>query len=175
MIRYLLRSILVSFILVSSIAVLLSSYSVVMPASAAIGQLEEAPGQMLYQSRTSLRDGESNTWQAIAFKRVRPDGSDVFYLRLVGFPDTASIDRLEPLELTTSLAQTLTASDASANIFSDSSPEPNVGQYDLQPVLSQLRAEVPLKLRLPCVDGSVVELTVPPSAIQEWQDVAGRG
>ena len=146
-----------------------------MTANAALSHLEEAPGQILYQSRTALRDKENDTWQAIAFKRVRPDGTDIVYLRLVGFPGTASINRMQPLVLTTSLGQTLTANEVSAKIFTDSPPEPNVGQYDLQPVLPQLRSEVPLKLNLPSEDGLIVELNVPPGSIQERQDVGRQG
>jgi hypothetical protein len=76
-------------------------------------------------------------FSAIAFNRIRPDDSTSFYLRLVGFPGSAEIDRSRPLNLTTSLRQSLTAADASSDIFTDAStPEANVGQYDLQPSAS---------------------------------------
>ena len=76
---------------------LLSSLFYSPPADAAIRQLEEAPGQFVYQSRATLPDQHGNTWQAIAFQRIRPDGSTVFALRLVGFPGIAEIDRERPL------------------------------------------------------------------------------
>jgi hypothetical protein len=38
------------------------------------------------------KDQHGNTWQAIAFKRIRPDGQTSFDLRLVGFPGVADID-----------------------------------------------------------------------------------
>jgi hypothetical protein len=47
------------------------------PAQAAMRQLEEAPGQMVYQSRQTLKDQQGNSWQAIAFKRIRPDETDL--------------------------------------------------------------------------------------------------
>ena len=47
-------------------------------ASAAIRQLEESPNQMVYQSRQSLKDQHGNTWQTVAFKRVRSDGNSSF-------------------------------------------------------------------------------------------------
>ena len=71
-------------------------------ATAAIRQLEEAPGQIVYQSRQALKDQQGNTWQAIAFKRVLPSGKSSFELRLVGFPGVVTIDRSQPLNLTNS-------------------------------------------------------------------------
>jgi Protein of unknown function (DUF3122) len=139
-------------------------------AAAAIRQLEEAPGQMVYQSRATLKDQHGSGWQAIAFKRVRPDGQTSIELRLVGFPGVAVLDRSQPLTLTNSLGKTLTAPDASSAIFGETKqPEPNVGQYDLLPLLSQLQAEVPLQLTLPIVGGEGISLSVSPSLLQEWQ------
>lgn len=143
------------------------------PAVAAIAQLEESPGQMLYQSRQTLQDRDGKTWQAIAFKRVR-NGNTGFYLRLVGFPGIVAIDRFQPLTLTTSLEQVFTATDVSEQFLSDSPTAANVGQYDLQPILPQLKPEIPLKLSLRTASGSTVTLNVPPLAVQEWHTVAVR-
>jgi hypothetical protein len=142
------------------------------PALAAIRQLEEAPGQMVYQSRQTLTDQFGQSWQAIAFKRIRPDGQAQLDLRLVGFPGTVTIQRTQPLILTSSLGQTLTAADTSSQLFTDDAqPEPHVGQYDLQPVVAQLRPELPWRLTLPTPQGPIT-LSVPPSTIQAWQTVA---
>jgi hypothetical protein len=140
-------------------------------ASAAIRQLEESPNQMVYQARQSLKDQHGNTWQTIAFKRVRPDGNSSFELRLVGFPNLVAIDHAQPLTLTNSLGKALTAIDTSSNIFKEGS-QPNVGQYDLQPLLSELQAEIPLKISLPTIKGEAISLSVPPSLVAEWQTVA---
>jgi hypothetical protein len=142
-------------------------------AAAAIRQLEETPGQMVYQSRQTLKDQHGNTWQAIAFKRIRADGQTSFDLRLVGFPGVADIDRSQPLTLTDSLGKTLTASDDFDKIFSEvTQPASNVGQYDLQPLLSELQTEIPLTLTLPITGSEPAILSVSPSLIQEWQTVA---
>jgi hypothetical protein len=142
-------------------------------AAAAIRQLEEAPGQVVYQSRQTLKDQHGNGWQAVAFKRIRSDGQSSFELRLVGFPGVVEIDRSQPLTLTNSFGKTLTATDASSNIFTEvTQPEPNVGQYDLQPLLPQLQVGIPLKLTLPIVNGEAVNLPVSPALIKEWQTVA---
>jgi hypothetical protein len=140
-------------------------------ASAAIRQLEESPNQMVYQSRQSLKDQHGNTWQTVAFKRVRSDGNSSFELRLVGFPDLVAIDHAQPLTLTNSLGKALIANDTSSNIFKEG-VQANVGQYDLQPLLSELQAEIPLKISLPTLKGDAISLSVPPSLVAEWQTVA---
>lgn len=142
-------------------------------ATAAIRQLEESPGQVVYQSRQTLKDKHGNGWQAIAFKRIRPNGQASFELRLVGFPGIVEIDRSQPLTLTNSFGKTLTAADVSSTIFTEATkPEPNVGQYDLQPLLPQLQVGIPLKLTLPTVNGEAVSLSISPLLIEEWQTVA---
>lgn len=143
--------------------------------AAAIRQLEEAPGQIVYQSQQTLKDQHGNTWQAIAFKRIRADGQTSFDLRLVGFPGVVEIDHSRPLTLTNSLGKALTAADASGSLFTEvTKPEPNVGQYDLEPLLPQIQAEIPLKLSLPTMKDGAIHLSVPPSLIQEWQTVANQ-
>ena len=142
-------------------------------AMAAIQQLEETPGQMVYQSRQNLKDQQGNTWQAIAFKRTSPDHKNRFYLRLVGFPGVTKIDRTQPIALTNSLGKSFTASDASQDIFAESNaPQSNVGQYDIESLLLQLSVEIPWELTLPTISGEAVNLAISPTLIQEWQTLA---
>jgi len=139
-------------------------------AVAAIRQLEEAPGQMVYQSRQTLKDQHGNSWQAIAFKRIPLKGKPSFELRLVGFPGGVEIDRSKPLLLTNSVGKKLTAADNSSTIFTDlSTPEPNIGEYDLQPLRSQLQTKNPISLTIPTIGGEAINLSVPTSFAQEWQ------
>lgn len=140
-----------------------------LPAFASVTQIEEYPGQMLYQSRQTLQDQNGKSWQAIAFKRIHPEGSATVSLRLIGFYGAAKLDRTQPLTLTTSLGQTLTAKDISSEISQDMSAPTNVGEYDIKLALSQLQVEIPLQLTLPTIDGESVSLSVPSAAIQEWQ------
>lgn len=62
----------------------------------------------------------------------------------------------------------LPASEISVN----ASPAPYVRQYDLQPLLSQLKPTQALWLVLLMVKGATIELEVPPQGIQEWKEVA---
>jgi len=143
------------------------------PAVADIRALEEAPGQMVYQSRQTLKDQHGNNWQAIAFKRIRPNGQTSFNLRLVGFTGEVEIDRSQPLVLINSLGKKLTALDASSDIFTEKTlPEPNVGQYDLQPLLLSLQPEIPWMLTLPTIGNEDVSLSLPMSLVEEWLTTA---
>jgi hypothetical protein len=142
-------------------------------AFAAITQLEEAPGQMLYQSRQNLRDRTGKSWQ-FAIKRVRPDGSAMVSLRLVGFLGAVELDHTRSLTLTTSMGQTLTAKDVTNEISQGANALANVGEYDIQTVLPQLHSEIPLELTLPMLTGEASELQIPSIAIKEWKAIADR-
>ncbi|MHC5828535.1 MAG: DUF3122 domain-containing protein, partial [Nostoc sp.] len=112
-------------LLAASICVLMVVWSPI-PVFAAVRQIEESPGQMLYQSRQNLRDQTGKSWQAIAFKRTHPEGSAIVSLRLVGFPSGVEFNHTQPLTLTTSLGQTLTAKDISSEISQDTPTPANV-------------------------------------------------
>ena len=173
MIGHIIRKTLAQFLLLASLALTVFlglAIGTTPDAAAAIRKIEEAPGQMVYQSRQTLKDQHGNSWQAIAFKRVSPNDKTSFELRLVGFPGVVEIDRSKPLLLTNSMGEVLTAADNSSLIFTDLSvPEANVGEYDIQPLLAQLQPEVPLSLTLPTIDSEAIQLSVPPSFVQEWQ------
>ena len=143
-----------------------------LPAFATVTQTEEYPGQMLYQSRQNLRDRTGNSWQAIAFKRIHPEGSAIIFLRLVGFPGAVELDRTKPMIITTSLGQILTARDISSEISLDTSTPANVAEYDMKSVLPQLQDKISLHLTLPIVTGLPIELDIPSTTIQEWQTVS---
>jgi len=167
----LLRAIALLLVSVLSLLVLFPS-----PAQATIRQIDEAPGQTLYQIRTTLKDQQGNRWQAIAFKRHQPDGSEVLNVRLVGFPGAAKIDRPQPLKLIDSLGHTFTAPDTSAQIFTDASaPEPYIGQYDLRSILTDLQPALPLEVDIPMQDGKPAVLLVAPPVLKDWQDLLDIG
>ncbi|MDG2992166.1 DUF3122 domain-containing protein [Candidatus Synechococcus calcipolaris G9] len=145
------------------------------PSQATIRQLEEAPGQVVYQSRQVLKDQKGASWQAIAFKRTFPDRSDSIYLRLVGFPGTANIDHSQPLTLTNSMGKTLTAADVSHDMFVDPTQiKPDVAQYDLQPILMKLELGIPLRLILPTLDQSEITLNASTDLVEEWRSLIGQ-
>jgi hypothetical protein len=70
------------------------------------------------------------------------------------------------------MGQTLTARDISSEISQDTPTQANVAEYDIKSVLPQLQSEIPLHLTLPVVSGSVVELQIPSTTLQEWQTIS---
>jgi hypothetical protein len=67
----------------------------------------------------------------------------------------------------------LTASYDLDNILIDPAvPKTNIGQYDLEPILTQLQASIPLKLTLPTIQGEAIHLSIPPTLIEEWKSLA---
>lgn len=138
------------------------------PSFALVKKVEEAPGQILYKSQQSLRDVKGNSWQVVLFRQVNSHHPDVINLRLVGFPGLTEFAHPKPLEILTNQGKILTASD----VFAHQSPAPNMGQFDLSQILSQLPDDPFLKLSLPLAQDQKLILGIPHSWVIEWQTVA---
>jgi Protein of unknown function (DUF3122) len=133
---------------------------------AAITQLEEAPGEIVYRSQQKLIDESGNTWQVILFKRVNGSQVTSVNLRLVGFPGSAELLHPQPLTITSSAFQTWKATD----IFLDEAPAPTIGQYDIKDILPQLPTDN-LRFSIALGRERFVNILVPQSVVQEWQEV----
>lgn len=136
-------------------------------ALASIRQMEEAPGQVLIQSRHTLKDNQGNSWQVVLFKRIKADGSSIIHLRLVDFPGLADFAHPQPLQITISKGDLFKAED----IFADQAPAANVGEFDVQNVLPKLPV-TKLNLSLAMKDSSSTRLSIPSEVVLEWQSVA---
>lgn len=134
---------------------------------AIIRQQEEAPGQILYQSRHSLRDEKGKTWQIILFKRFQEGKVQDLDLRLVGFPDEINFTHPHNLEIVSSSGKIFTAMDQ----FADKSPAPNVGQYDLKDILPQLPTNEVVRLFVPLSDSNSISIKIPIPVLLEWQEI----
>ena len=137
------------------------------PALASIRQMEEAPGQVLIQSRHTLKDNRGDAWQVVLFKRSKADGSTTIHLRLVDFPGLADFAHPKSLTITTNKGDSFKAED----VFAEKSPAANVGEFDLQSVLSQLPV-AKLNLSLAMKGDKTTELSIPSEVVLEWQSVA---
>ena len=138
------------------------------PAIAILREYQDAPGVMRYQSQHSLRDPAGYAWQIVLFRQFLPDQSPQLILRLVGFPGVAEIAHPQALEITTNNGKLLTATD----LFATESPAPNVGQYNLTEVISQIPQNSILKITVPLVENQKITLAVPNSIVIEWQWLA---
>lgn len=134
------------------------------PANALLRQHHEAPNVLRYHARDSLQDRDGNTWQVLLFPDNTQSASTTFYLRLVGFPGVNSFTHPQSLEILTP-DRILTAQDA----YAETAPAPNVGQYDLTPIMSQLPAKGKLKLAVPLNDYRELALKIPSEVLEEWQ------
>ncbi|MGF1482710.1 MAG: DUF3122 domain-containing protein [Cyanophyceae cyanobacterium] len=130
------------------------------PALAVLRQHHSATG-LRYHVHHSLPDREGRAWQVLVF----PDNSDPrrYSLRLVGFPGLANFVHPAPLEIMTSTG-ILLASDRLVH----SAPAPNVGQYDISNILTQLSSPESLQLLVPLQQKQLV-LEIPPPILIEWQ------
>jgi len=120
----------------------LSLLTICLPATALLRQHHETPNVLRYHAQDSLKDRDGNTWQVILFPENLQKRTTTYYLRLVGFPGVNSFIHPQSLEILTSQGKILTATDA----YAKSAPAPNVGQYDLTPIMAQLPSKGSLKL-----------------------------
>lgn len=135
--------------------------------AAPIQQQTEAPGQIIYQTRHTLRDSLGNSWQVIFYKRVEhSDQIRNLNLRLAGFPGAVEFQHPRDLTLTTQRGDTLNASDD----FATDSPAPNIGEYDFRAIANRLPSRSSLELNLPLKERSAT-LQIPLPVILEWQEV----
>ena len=135
------------------------------PANALLRQHHETTNVLRYHARDSLRDRDGNTWQVLLFpEHSDRDSSTSYYLRLVGFPGVNSFIHPQSLEIMTK-DKILMAQD----VYTDLAPAPNVGQYNLTPIMSQLPAKGKLKLAVPLDNYRELALKIPSEVLEEWQ------
>ena len=133
-------------------------------AFAVLRQHHEAPGVLRYHSQASIKDNTGHAWQVVLYKVKNPGASEDLNLRLVGFPGVAEFSHPQPLEIVTTQGKLLSATD----VYAQSSPAPNVGEYKLTKILNQLPTTDSLKLDLPLTTEQS-RLTIPKNVILEWQ------
>lgn len=137
--------------------------SFTLPATALLRQHHESPGVLRYHAQDSLKDRDGNTWQVVLF----PDytqGEIIYYLRLVGFPGVNAFKHPQPLEILTSQGKIFNVKD----VYTNSAPAPNVGQYDLTSTIGQLSAKQSLKLSTPLESDRQLALKIPREVLAEW-------
>ena len=142
-----------------------SSFSICLPATALLRQHHETPDLLRYHAQDSLPDRDGNTWQVLLFPDNRQSSATKYYLRLVGFPGINSFIHPQSLEIITSEGKILTATDN----YQQSAPMPNVGQYDLTSIISQLPHKGSLKLAVPLQNNRELSLKIPRQVLTEWQ------
>jgi len=125
-------------------------------------------GSEVVRSLESLRDLDYQSWQVVAYRSGPPGPQAPLTLRIVGYPGKVRLDHPTPLEVTAGrrhwdLADITTANPRLATDSRDAAAE-----FDLQPLITELRKDRPLRLAL---RGVFVELPVPPFVVAEWRSL----
>ena len=152
--------------LLTLVAAVLLLLTPLQPVWAQVHAHPDENGQEVVRSLESLRDLDYQSWQAVAY-RTGPPGGPVT-LRIVGYPGRVRLDHPTPLIVhsgrgTWELADITTANPKLATDGRDAAAE-----FDLNPLLTDLHQNRPLRLELP---GVFVELPVPPYVVGEWRSL----
>jgi Protein of unknown function (DUF3122) len=133
---------------------------------AAVTQLGNSPGEVIYRSQVKLDDQSGKVWQVVLFKQVYSDQPSQTNLRLIGFPGSAELIHPQPLKITSTTGKVWNAMD----VFLDEAPAPTIGQYDFTKILPQLPQE-PLTLSIPLPGAKFINISVPTFVVKEWQSL----
>ncbi len=137
-------------------------------AQAAVTQIKDPSGQVLYRSHHRLRDDLGKAWQVVVFKQMTPQkGGDQLYLRLMGLPGSAEVVHPKALKIRTQEDQVFEASD----VFMSEAPIATMGEYTVQEVVPKLPVEEVL-LGIPLGGEDYLKLWVPRSVVQEWHEIS---
>ncbi len=133
------------------------------PSYASVQQQVEMPGQVLYQSRQSIRDSQGQTWQVILFKRVKDGEVKQVNLQLSGYPDQNVFQHPADLQILSGDRLPFLAPDQ----FATEAPAPNIGQFNLSEILPLLPTNNTIQLDLPLDNPVTIE--IPIAVLLEWQ------
>jgi hypothetical protein len=136
------------------------------PAWAQVQAHDDENGQEVVRSLESLRDLDYQSWQAVAYRSGPPGGPVT--LRIVGFPGRVRLDHPTAL-LVHSGRNTWELDDITTdNPKLAADGRDAAAEFNLNPLLSELHQNRPLRLELP---GVFVELPVPPYVVAEWRSL----
>lgn len=140
-------------------------------ASPAAALLQASPGETgtgLVRSLESLRDLDYQSWQVVAYRQGAAAETAPVTLRIVGYPGRVRIDHPTPLLVRSGRRLWELHDITLSNPKLASDPRAAAAEFDLTPLLADLRKNRPLRLELP---GVFVELPVPPYVVTEWRSL----
>ena len=144
-----------------------------------ITETEITPEITHCRAEQSLIDESGHKWGLMLFTNgTKPSQFDNLQLRLSGLSSSLRIQSQKPLVIsffTDDAVQHQTKLNhfEIPNNLKDSSPLPNIGQYDLHKVITKIpRTE--LVLEIPLEKGKIARLHVPETTLEEWQEVVAK-
>jgi hypothetical protein len=123
-------------------------------------------GTPVVRSLESLRDLDYQSWQVVAY-REGPAGGPL-KLRIVGYPGRVRLDHPTALQVRSGNFRWELADVTLANPQLAGDGRSAAAEFDLAPLLADLKQNRPLRLVLP---GVFVELPVPPFVVAEWRSL----
>ncbi|MEB3235244.1 MAG: DUF3122 domain-containing protein, partial [Cyanobacteriota bacterium] len=106
-------------------------------------------GTPVVRSLESLRDLDYQSWQVVAY-RSGPPGSPLT-LRIVGYPGKVRLDHPTPLQVSAGRRHWDLADITTANPKLAADSRDAAAEFDLSPLIQDLRKDRPLRLALPGV------------------------
>jgi hypothetical protein len=139
-----------------------------LPAQALLHNHPDETGTPVLRSLESLRDLDYQSWQLVAYREGPPGGP--LTLRIVGYPGKVRLDHPTPLLVQSGRLQWQLDDITLANPKLAGDGRAAAAEFNLAPLLADLRQNRPLRLQLP---GVFVELPVPPYVVAEWRSLLG--
>lgn len=137
------------------------------PAAAQLHAHSDERGRPVLRSLESLRDLDDQSWQLVAYREGAPGGP--LKLRVVGYPGKVRLEHPTPLSVRSGRLHWQLADLTLANPQLAGDGRSAAAEFNLAPLLEELRSNRPLRLALP---GVFTELPVPPYVVAEWRSLA---
>ena len=116
------------------------------------------------RSLESLRDLDYQTWQVVVY--CQPMKEAQWVLRIVGYPGTLRMDHPTPLNVHAGLREWQLKDITLLNPKLVNDPREAAAEFELTPVLNDLKNNRPLRFILPKVFN---DLPIPPYVVAEWR------
>jgi hypothetical protein len=147
---------------------LLMLFSTPTPAWAQLHTHLDENGSEVVRSLESLRDLDYQSWQVVAYRTGPPGPQAPLTLRIVGYPGKVRLDHPTPLQVSAGRRHWDLADITTANPKLAADSRDAAAEFDLRPLIDDLRKDRPLRLAL---SGVFVELPVPPFVVAEWRSL----
>ncbi len=135
-------------------------------AIAQVHEHQDENGAPMLRSLESLRDLDYQSWQAVAYRTGKPGNPVV--LRIVGYPGKVRLDHPTDLVIQAGVKEWTLPDITLDNKALASDSRDAAAEFSLDPLLSDLKNNRPLRLYL---NGVLNDLPVPPFVVGEWRQV----
>ncbi|MEM9265117.1 MAG: DUF3122 domain-containing protein [Cyanobacteria bacterium P01_F01_bin.13] len=140
------------------------------PVALAKVQFLKEADRWIYQSQQMLTDTQGNLWEITVLKPMEQDSKGV-YLWLTTQANEIYLDAAQPLIVKTNSGQKLSAPNLTQQYFVGELPDPQVGRYDIEMLLANIKDKQSLQLELSTKTNTPISLVIPAKVLDEWLNV----